>query len=191
MAQTPPPAIRPPVMLGCTAIVAAAGLVVLAVILGAVFLDSGADSGDVVLEPAGFYSPGSVTRIADRGFYVVRLPDGTVLALSDLDAANRAASDRRCRVAVIAAGDPALPALLARYRNSFSDAAAGASLVFREDCHGALYDPAGIRLDADGPNLDRYVTKTNGDGRLVVSLARRTCTRRDGGERLVNIDCPQ
>lgn len=191
MAQTPPPAIRPPVLLGCTAILAAAGLVVLAVFLGVVFLDSGADSGDVVLEPAGAYGPGTVTRIAGRGFYLVRLPDGAVLALSDLDAANRAAADRRCKVSAMAADDPALPGLLARYRNSFSLAAAGASLIFREDCHGALYDPAGIRLDADGPNLDRYATSTNGEGRVVVSLGRRTCSRRTGGEMLVEIDCPQ
>ena len=190
MSGTPAPSsLRPPVALGCTAAAAFVGLVVLAIVMAVIFLDSGADAGQVTLDPIASYGVGSVTRLADRGLYVVRLRGTEILALGDLDAANRATMDRRCRVAPIATDDPDLPGLVVRYANSFSPAAAGGSLIFREDCNGALYDATGVRLDSEAPNLDRYPTAISDDGRLVVNTARRLCTQRAGVERYVEVSC--
>jgi len=189
--DTPSPAIRPPVALGCTAAAAAVGLVVIAVVLAVAFLDSGADNGEAVLEPAETYARGSVTRVADRGIYLVRLLDGSFLALGDLDAANRATAGTRCRVAPIASDAPELPGLLARYQSAFAPQAAGASLIFREECNGALYDATGVRLGAAAPNLDRFPVVVNGQGRVAVNLARRECTQRVETNQYANVACPK
>ncbi len=169
-------------------VAAAVGLLFLIVLLGVVFLESGADSGRVALEPAAAYARGTVTRVAERGFYVVRLANGDFLAISDLDAANRAAADRRCRVAPIPATDPELAGLIARYRAAFSPPAAGSTLIFREDCRGALYDLAGVRVD-EGPNLDRFETSIDGQDRLVVNTARRSCSQRTAAALVVKQAC--
>ena len=92
----PLPPTRPPILLGCSA--ALALLVAVVVLAGAcvVFLESGADDGQVVLEPEDAYPPGSITRVVSGGFYVVNLRDEGLFALSDIDAPNRASSSRRC-----------------------------------------------------------------------------------------------
>ncbi len=174
------PSPRPPVFLGCFTAIA---LLVFLFGVGSclvVYWESGADTGELRLEPAAAYAPGTVQYIGQRNLYVARLLDGTFLALADLDAANRANPARRCRVYPVAASDPALPALLERYRSRMSPPARGCTLIFREDCNGALYDFTGIRLDADGPNLDRYATTVDPTGRLVVDVSERTCTAREG-----------
>lgn len=164
-------------LLGC----AAAAVAVLVLVAGAialiVFLESGADDGDVALEAVGAYPPGSFQRFAEHGFYVVSFR-GEILALSDLDAANRAAEGRRCRVAPLAASDPNLREALDRYGASISPLAAGTTLVFHEECNGALYDAAGVRLDAEGRNLDRFRVSVDDADRLVVHTAERTCSER-------------
>ncbi len=157
--------------------------------LGVIFLESGADSGKVALDPAEGYARGTVTRVAERGFYVVRLANGDFLALSDLDAANQETTERRCRVEPIAVSDPELPGLLEHYRASFSPMAAGSTLVFREACKGALYDLTGVRLDEDGANLDRFETLIDGGGRLVVNTAKRSCAARMAGELFTARSC--
>jgi hypothetical protein len=176
--ERPQAAIRPPVMLGCTAVVAGVALIVVVVVFAIAFLDSGADSGEVTLQDARAYPPGSFEYIGQHNFYIVRLPDNTLVALSDLDAANRASTQRRCRVAEIGLSDPQLPALLQRLGARMSPQARGSTLLLSEDCNHAVYDQAGLRLDADGPNLDRYATKLDSQGRVVVSLTKRTCSER-------------
>jgi hypothetical protein len=169
---------------------AAAAFVVVVALSLVIFLESGSNAGRVTLNVLEAYPPGTVTRFPEEGFYVVRLPDGAVLALSDLDRANRVATGRRCKVAPIAAADPAYRPTLDRYVASFSREATGATLIFREECHGAIYDAAGMRLDSTGPNLDRLGTMLDEAGRLVVLTARRECSLRDDevGRRVV--DCP-
>lgn len=170
--------------------VAAVLLIVVAAVFAVRYLESGSDSGEVTLGALEEYASGSVTRDAAHGLYVVRLADGSVLALSDLDAANRARSDRRCRVEPISETDPGLPALLDRLRAAFSPPAVGSTLIFREECEGHMYDFAGVRLDADGPNLDRLAVVFDGEGRVVANTAKRTCTARAGAALLSPTRCP-
>lgn len=188
----PESVLRPPgrpLALGCAVLAAAIALIAIAVVAGAAFLDSGASSGTLVLDDVRAYAAGTVERLPSHNLYVVRLGDGSFLALDDLDAANRASSGRRCRVAPIAASDPSLPAILQRYAARFSAPAAGSVLIFREDCNGALYDVAGARLDANARNLDRYAVATNTAGHLTIDLARRLCTVRDGADAFGTTSC--
>jgi hypothetical protein len=181
---------RPPVLLGCTLLV---GGLLAVFVTGAVFLvfiDSGSDSGEVTLEHVAVYPPGTVTRVADRGLFIVALPGGELLALSDLDAANRAASGRRCRVAPISSSDPALARAIDEYDERLSAGAENSALVFREECNGALYDAAGVRIDRDGPNLDRFEVSVDDEERLVVDTARRTCSERSPADDLGTVECP-
>jgi hypothetical protein len=184
-----PPPTKPPVLLGCGLFLGSIVVFVVAVVGFVIFLDSGSATGKVTLDRAAAYAEGSVERFADRGFYLVRLRGADIFALVDLDAANRLAQGRRCRVAPIAVADPALPGLLDRYRRSFSPQAAGSNIIFREDCNGALYDVAGMRLDAPGPNLDRFPVEVNEAGFVVVDTARRTCSERDGPDPFAPVAC--
>jgi len=173
---------------GCAlALMALAGAVFAAVFL-LVFLESGADSGEVVLLDQRAYARGTATHLPEHGLFLVRLGSGFV-ALADVDAANRAAAGRRCRVHTIEGGTAATNGLLARYAGRSSPAAQGAVLLLGEDCNGAVYDIAGVRLDRDGPNLDRLAVAVNGRGRVVVSPLERTCTAREGSELAVPRAC--
>lgn len=164
--------------LGCT--VAAALVVVAAVgiVFAAMFFESGAESGEVVLSARDAYAKGSIEHVRERNFYLVRLGDGSFLALADLDTANRASAQRPCRVAPLDPGDATLPALLARYGSAMSPQVAGSTLILRADCTGAVYDVTGVRLDRDGPNLDRFAVRIGEDGRVRVGLNKRTCSTR-------------
>jgi len=186
MTQLPP---TRPVLLGCSAAVGLAAIVVLAAIATIAFLDSGADSGKVVLERAVAYAPGSAEFVPPRGFYLVRLTNGDFYALANLDAANRASTGRRCTVAPVLSPEPELARLLDSFRSRVSAQADGVTLFFREACHGAVYDAAGIRLDAEGPNLDRYPVAVRRDGRVVVEVTTRTCTQRSGTNVLTPTAC--
>jgi hypothetical protein len=170
---------RPPVLLGCVSALAFVIVVFGLVAFLIVFLESGADTGKVRLEDAEAYAPGSVEFVGEENLFLVRLADGEYLALADLDAANRARPDRRCRVAPMQLTDARLPGILERYGAVMSDDAAGSTLVFREECGGALYDVTGLRLDGDGRNLDRYPVSIDGAGRLVVDTAKRQCSQRE------------
>lgn len=153
------------------------------------FMESGADTGKEVLQPASAYPPGTVQYESKHNYYVVRTADGAFLALSDLDAANRA-SARKCRVAQVDLQDPALPGLLQQYASKMSPQAVGSTLLFRENCNSAVYDFTGLRLDGPGPNLDRYPVSVNNEGRLTVDVTRRTCTEREGAQPFAPIACP-
>jgi len=178
-----------PAGFGCFALAAGATLALAFATLAVLFLDSGADDGKLVLDDADSYAPGSVEFAAQRNFYLVRLGQGDYYALADLDAANRAAPQRRCRVAPIPASDPALPGLLASYGSRLSARAAGSTLLFREGCNGAVYDVTGVRLDAEAPNLDRYPVSIRSDGRLVIDVRKRTCSERRGGNVAAPVAC--
>lgn len=182
------PSPRPPVALGCTAM--AAFVAVLGVFLFAAigFLESGSDGGWTRLEEAASYGPGTVEFVGEHNIFAVRLGDGEFLALSDLDAANRASPGRHCRVAPVPTNDPALPGLVDEYRARMSPDASGSTLIFRESCNNALYDFTGVRLDQDGRNLDRYTTSVR-DGDLAVSLGKRQCTARQGSTLAAPVPC--
>lgn len=181
MAQVPDEGVlnaRPPVLLGCLSAVAFVVVVFGFFAFLIVFLESGADTGKVQLEDAEAYAPGSVEFIGEENLFLVRLGDGEYLALADLDAANRARPERRCRVSPMQRTDARLPAILERYGSRMSADAVGSTLVFREECGGAIYDVTGLRLDADGPNLDRYPVSVDSAGHVVVDTAKRQCSQR-------------
>jgi hypothetical protein len=179
-----------PVLIGCSTAVGLATLAVFAAIALVAFLDSGADSGKVVLERAAAYAPGSAEFVGSRGFYLVRVKSGDFYALDNFDAANRASTGRRCPVAPVLSPEPGLAGLLDSYRSRISPQAGGATLLFREACNGAVYDAAGVRLDAEGPSLDRYPVAIRNDGRVVVDVSSRHCTEREGRDSLSAITCP-
>jgi hypothetical protein len=185
----PVPAIRPPVALGCTFAVMAVVVVVAVIVFAIKFLDSGANGGTVTLNVPAAYAKGSLEYEPAENFYLVRLRDGNFLALSDLDAANRANQAKRCRVAPIATADPELPGLLQQYASRMSADAAGSTVLFRESCNGAVYDLTGARLDSQAPNLERLSIDTDGGGKLVVNVTKRTCTEREGTNLFAPLKC--
>jgi hypothetical protein len=188
--RPPPPPLTQPRAFGCAAVLAVLVFFGFAALFLVIFLESGANTGELELKEAEAYARGSYEFVGERNFFIVRLADGTFLALSDLDAANRAAEGRRCRVAPIATADPTLPGLLERYRSRLHGPAEGATLLFREDCNGALYSVLGERLDADAPNLDRYEVTINERGRVVVDVSRRRCSTGPADAGHSEIQCP-
>lgn len=189
MTSSPADSVRPPVALGCSFAVATLVIGALAVLALVAFLESGADSGKLVLDPAEAYARGSVEFVGQRNFYLVRLADGSFLALNDLDRANRASQQRRCRVAPMGTTDPLLRQLLDTLSTRMSAAAAGSTLLFREDCNKAVYDITGLRLDTDGANLDRYAVATDARGRVTVDLSKRICTNRSVAAAVSFVPC--
>lgn len=171
-------------------VVFAVGFLVFFVILAAAFLESGADSGATVLEAPEAYARGSFELNPQRGFYFIRTIDGEFVALNTLDAANRAAASGRCRVAPLPTDDPALPELLTRYASRLNPVAVGTTVLFREGCNGAVYDITGLRLDGEGPNLDRHPVTLRADGRLSVDVSKRLCSRRQGSDLFAPVECP-
>lgn len=179
-----------PVFAGCFGMVVVAVLGIGAVVFVFLFTSSGSNTGDIVLRPADSYAMGSVEFVAERNFFVVRLPGSGFLALADMDAANRAAEGRRCRANVVPGDDPALPGLLEDFETNQAPAADGTTLLFRETCYGAIFDVTGQRISGDGPNLDRYTTRVNDAGELVVNVSRRECSEATGGGLRTEIQCP-
>lgn len=172
------PSARPPVFLGCLAMASALFAFVVVIVLAVQYFESGA-TARAVLDDAESYPVGTYEFVPEHNIFIVRLRDGTHLALDDLDAANRANPAVRCRVQpVTPAMGASFTALRDQYARRMSPDAAGANLVFRETCNGAVYDYAGIRLDADGPNLDRHNVAINDDGRLTVNVVTRECSER-------------
>jgi hypothetical protein len=176
-------------MLGCAIALTAAVFLGIVVSGFVVFLESGSSTGRVTLDPLGAYPPGTMQRFPEDGFYLVRLLDGTTFALSDLDAANRAATGQRCRVEPLIRAEPALAEALEDYARRFSPGTEESTLVFREVCFGALYDAAGIRLDRDDRNLDRFAVDLDEQGNVIVETSERTCTRREETDVEVEVDC--
>jgi len=184
-----PDSARPPVAFGCivmaTLLVVVIGIAAFAV----AFLESGAESGLVRLEEAAAYPPGTVEFVGAQNLYLIRLLDESFVALADLDAANRAATGRRCRVALVPLGDPSLAAVLQEFGPRMSPDAAGGRAVFREDCNGALYDVAGYRLDDEGRNLDRYPVVVASDGHVEIDVTTRQCSLRRGAAYFASVTC--
>ena len=185
-----PEAVRPPVALGCfiaaAVVVAIVGFLVFAVI----FLESGADTGTVRLDVPEAYAEGSVEFVGAKNFFLVRLRDGSFLALSDLDAANRANQAQRCRVQLTPVTAASLGVTAEQLRSQMSPAASGANAVLAESCNGAIYDIAGTLLGAEGPNLDRHPVRVGDDGHLVVETRTRECSVRSRASIHADVDCP-
>ncbi|MFN0096852.1 MAG: hypothetical protein ACKVVT_19000 [Dehalococcoidia bacterium] len=174
------PSVRPPVALGCAAMVAVVALLAGAVVFAVTFLESGSDSSRAVLDPVDAYPPDSFAFEPEHHIYLVRIGPARFFALHDLDASNRAAQGRRCRVVTADRAQPAFRGVAERFSGRQSPGAAQFELFFYEECNGAVYDATGIRLDRDGRNLDRYPVEIDDAGRVVVDFGKRQCSRREG-----------
>lgn len=186
-----PAGVQKPIFGGCFGLtlggIAAIGVLVFLF----VFLNSGANTGRLALRSSDSYGMGTVEFLGERNLFVVRLANGEFLALSDLDAANRAAEGRKCRVAPLSLSDPRLPGLLEQHRGAMSPEAVGSTLLFTEDCNLAIYDLTGKRLDMQARNLDRYATSIDVEGLLRVDVSRRICTEARDGEAFAETRCTQ
>jgi len=176
-----PETVRPPVALGCFF-----GLAVIVFIFGIaafaiVFLESGADTGEVSLDVSEAYAPGSVKFIGEDNIFLVRLGNGDFVALADLDAANRTNQSRRCRVGLVPINEPVLALSQAVLRSQMSAEAEGTTSVFYEPCLGSIYDVAGIRLNGPGMNLERHPVTLDRGGHVVVDTSTRECSERTDG----------
>jgi hypothetical protein len=176
---------------GCLGMAAALAVMIGLGLFMILFLESGADRGQVVLRDYRTYQEGTVEYVGERNFFVVRLGDGAFVALADLDHANQQAQGRRCRVQPVSASDPALPDMLREYRSRFSARAEGATLLFREACNGAVYDVTGLRVDSEGRNLDRFVVGVNDSSELVVDTSKRRCTEATAASDFTEVRCGQ
>lgn len=180
-----------PVLGGCLGMLLVAVLLVGMATFVLIYLDSGADRGQLALRDYRSYEEGSVEYVGDRNLWLVRFSDGGFVALDDLDRANRGARGERCRVQIVGAEDRRLPEMLDDYQGSFSERARGLPFLFHESCNGAVYDADGHRLDEAGPNLDRYrVGRREETGQLVVDVSERICSEPRGDEDFARVQCP-
>lgn len=154
-----------------------------------IFLESGADTGNVRLDIPEAYAPGAAEYIGASNFYLVRLRDGSFLALSDLDAANHANQSHRCRVQLTPINAASLGVPVERLRGQASPQAAGANVVLTESCNGAIYDITGLRLDSPGRNLDLHPVSIGKDGHVMVNVRTRECSERTADSTVAMVDC--
>jgi hypothetical protein len=167
---------RPRSLAGCLlrVVLAVAAVIVAVVIIGETF-----DQGDKAHQPlrrfdagpAENYQRGDVSFLAGLPVWVVRLQDGTFLALYNRSPKQQEA-DGSCR---------------ASYDETASIGAAepvpGFSGAFVEDCDGlrtAWRADGTLAFGAGYGNLDRFDTSVNDQGHLIIRLDSRTCTRSRG-----------
>jgi hypothetical protein len=101
--------------------------------------------------------------ISSKGFYLVRLASGEMVALSDQEARRE---DR-------------LNGCLIRYRETAQ--AGGRTGLFRADCSGTLFDHAGKPVEGSAPPMKRLPLTISG-GKLKVDLT--TCIDGASGQRV-------
>lgn len=143
-----PTGVRP----GCLIAVALVALGAALVVLVMWVWPSG--DGTVDIGRAEEYRPGDVVYHSTDGFFVAAQPDGSVLALSDLDPHNPAGR-RSCRVT---------------FRPDLG--VAGETGRFFDGCTGSLYDIGGHALSDDGLDLQRLAIQQDGEGHLRVKPGR-------------------
>lgn len=162
--------------LGCLAWLALAVLVVAAVVVAIGFLfDQGSDS---VQRDTGYdagaasaYQNASVVYAEAEHLFVVRLQDGTFLALYDKSSKQQELRSD-CRVAFDDTATLNKIAQLPGITGAFVENCDGLRTVWRAD--GAFAFGAGYG------KLDRFNTSVDGAGHLIVDTSSRTCTRSRG-----------
>jgi hypothetical protein len=165
------------VRLGCLSrialvIIAAAALIV---VIGETF-DQGPNakqpSRGVDAGPAEEYPPGDLTHLVIDHVFVVRLQDGTFLALYDRSPKQQEL-DSGCRVLFDESAQLIGKEQLPGFTGAFvEECAEGARATWRADgvfASGASYG-----------GLDRFDTSVNADGNLIVKTSSRTCTKSRG-----------
>ena len=106
------------------------------------------------------YEPGAVVYRSSDRFFVVRLDDGSMIALSDLDPHKQSGQSGQssCRVT---------------FRPDLGSGEEGAEDAFGrffDACTGSMYDISGRGLAGDGLDLSRLTLKER-DGRLSAKPA--------------------
>ena len=161
---------------GCLAMLAIAALVVVGLVVGIGFLfDQG--SGSVNSQrgydagAASGYQNASVVYLDQQHLYVVRLQDGTFIALYDKSSKQQELRGD-CRVTWDDSATLGTMAQLPGITGAFVENCDGLRAVWRADgkfAFGASYG-----------DLDRYNTSIDGAGHLIVDTTTRTCTRSRG-----------
>lgn len=180
---------RRPVAMGCTLTLLSLVLAVAFVGGCIAFAESGADDGKTVLRDADSYDYDTIEFVGERNLFVARTAAGELFAYADLDAANRASSVRQCRAQVVHPADPANARLQTSLAGRFSAEAGGSKILLREACNDAVYDAAGVRLDQDGRNLDRFTVSIDRQNRVVVDVSKRMCSAREEQTLRVKVSC--
>ena len=140
---TEPTGVRPGCVVGLI-------LIVVGLAIGIAYGGSGLRGGGIDLGYVEDYALASVVYRSTDGLFVVRLPDGEVIALSDVDPHNPPGGE--CRV-------------------SFRPDLAGTDGYgrFFDICSGALYDISGRGLGDDGLDLRRLPLERGEDGKLELA----------------------
>jgi hypothetical protein len=161
---------------GCAlrVLIAIAVLTVIVVVIGTIF-----DQGDDADQPVrGFdaglasnFQPADVVQFEQEHLFVVRLQDGSFIALYDKSAKQQELGGD-CRVRY---DDTALLGTL--------EPLPGFTGAFVEDCDNvrSVWRADGTySFGSSWGDLDRYNTSVNADGHLIVDTRTRTCTRSAG-----------
>lgn len=165
--------------LGCLAwltIVVLAVLVVIGIVVGigsffnqgrgSVQTQSAFDAGE-----ASAYQDASVVYVEAQHLYIVRLQSGTFIALYDKSSKQQELRSN-CRVSFDDTATPGKLAPLPGIVGAFVENCDGQHAVWRADGRFAF--------GADYGNLDRYQTRIDRAGHLMVDTSTRTCTRSRG-----------
>ena len=125
-------------------------LIVVGVLLGIAYGAGGLGGGGIDLGYEDDYALASVVYRSTDGLFVVRLQDGEVIALSDVDPHNP--PDGECRVS---------------FRPDLADDDGYGR--FFDICSGAMYDISGRGLGDDGLDLPRLPLRRGEDGKLELA----------------------
>jgi hypothetical protein len=162
--------------IGCLGriVLAMAAAVALVVIIGETF-----DQGDSARPPservdagqADVYPPGDLSYLEIDHVYVVRLQDGTFVALYDRSPKQQQLGSS-CRVRYDAAAPLIGLSQLPGFRGALVEECEGLRASWRVD--GAFAGGAGYG------NLDRFGTQVDAHGHLIIDTGSRTCTKSRG-----------
>jgi hypothetical protein len=119
-----------------------------------------AGGGGTFTAPEKQFPTGTVTYVAPGRFYLVRDNGGSFLALSEVE---DSAADR-------------IGGCVIRYRADLNTG--DQKGVFRDDCHGTLFNPEGIAIDGSAPPMQQHPVRVN-NGTVAVPL--RACIAGGGG----------
>lgn len=171
------------VRVGLGGLAAVGVLALLSLVAVAAYLDPGdvGKPGRFVAGRVDDLQPGSVRYFEGEHFYLVRLADGSFLALYDIDRHRQilsvgATGDPRfgCRVRAMSAATNEGVANILRASGTVVPGFEGQA--FRTPCTGATFDMTGRRLFGPAPtDLDRFPVRTLAGGFVEVNLASRQC----------------
>lgn len=117
------------------------------------------------------YARSDVTYITAEHVYVVRLADGSFLAVYDKSPKQQEVKSD-CRVMFPERAQLGPLEQLDGFRSGFVEECEGTRAVWRADGERAF--------GAGYGNLDRFKTRVDGNGDLIIDLSERTCTRSSG-----------